>query len=300
MTEPLTTVISWLMEYSLRYNLPLLKSELINLFPDLVVFDKLDIPDKQTLVDLAALRLIASSEETNEFLNNLDELKTLIRNFDELSHDTDFVKKPARRLQLEDFLNKLKMVKGLLQLKIMMSNIQNEYQDLVSEDFEVSNRSYSPACKKLKRHCFKEMLNMVDGKIIDIKKIDTHIADLKVEVVQHNLIQTFDTYANENVFKQKLTALELFIKNRNEYLPTEVSEVQLLSDHMKKDSLKDKSKVEDKLIKVAESLAEHHEKKEPNWCPVIYLDDAITGGITGIKIKNAYEDIKLTLALPFC
>ena len=143
MTEPLTTVISWLMEYSLRYNLPLLKSELINLFPDLVVFDKLDIPDKQTLVDLAALRLIASSEETNEFLDNLDELKTLIRNFDELSHDTDFVKKPARRLQLEDFLNKLKMVKGLLQLKVMMSNIQNEYQDLISEDFEVSNDSNS-------------------------------------------------------------------------------------------------------------------------------------------------------------
>ena len=69
---------------------------------------------------------------------------------------------------------------------------------------------------------------MVDGKIIDIKKIDTHIGDLKVEVVQHNLIKTFDTYADENVFKQKLTALELFIKNRNEYLPTEVSEVQLL------------------------------------------------------------------------
>ena len=35
-------------------------------------------------------------------------------------------------------------------------------------------------------------------------------------------------------FKQKSTALELFIKNRNEYLPTEVSEVQLISDHMKK------------------------------------------------------------------
>ena len=69
---------------------------------------------------------------------------------------------------------------------------------------------------------------MVDGKIIDIKKIDTHICDIKVEVVQHNLIKTFDTYADENVFKQKLTALELFIKNRNEYLPTEVSEVQLL------------------------------------------------------------------------
>ena len=45
------------MEYSLRYNLPLLKSELINLFPDLVVFDKLDIPDKQTLVDLGKSKI---------------------------------------------------------------------------------------------------------------------------------------------------------------------------------------------------------------------------------------------------
>ena len=61
---------------------------------------------------------------------------------------------------------------------------------------------------------------------------------------------------------------------------------------MKKDALKDKSKVEEKLIKVAESLAEHHEKKEPKWCPVIYIDDPITGGIAGIKIKNAYEDIE--------
>ena len=50
-------------------------------------------------------------------------------------------------MQLEDFLNKLKMIKGLLQLKIMMLNIQHEYEDLVSEDFETSDDSYSPACK---------------------------------------------------------------------------------------------------------------------------------------------------------
>ena len=50
-------------------------------------------------------------------------------------------------MQLEDFLNKLKMIKGLLQLKIMMLNIQHEYVDLVSEDFESSDDSYSPACK---------------------------------------------------------------------------------------------------------------------------------------------------------
>ena len=74
-------------------------------------------------------------------------MKALIRNFDEFNQDKEFVRKPARKMQLEDFLNKLKMIKGLLQLKIMMLNIQHEYADLVSEDFESSDDSYSPACK---------------------------------------------------------------------------------------------------------------------------------------------------------
>ena len=78
------------------------------------------------------------------------------------------------------------------------------------------------------------MLKKVEGKIIDINKIDTQVNDLKKDMSKHTFIKTFETYADENVFKQKSTALELFIKNRNEYLPTEVSEVQLLSDHMKK------------------------------------------------------------------
>ena len=60
MTPPLTMVISWLMEYSLKYDLPQLKSELKDLFPNLVVLDKLEIPDKKTLVDLATLRLIVN------------------------------------------------------------------------------------------------------------------------------------------------------------------------------------------------------------------------------------------------
>ena len=78
------------------------------------------------------------------------------------------------------------------------------------------------------------MLKKVEGKIIDTNKIDTQVDDLKKDMSKHTFIKTFETYADENVFKQKATALELFIKNRNEYLPTEVSEVQLLSDHMKK------------------------------------------------------------------
>ena len=78
------------------------------------------------------------------------------------------------------------------------------------------------------------MLKKVEGKIIDTNKIDTQVNDLKKDISKHTLIKTFETYADENVFKQKSTALELFIKNRNEYLPTDVSEVQLLGDHMKK------------------------------------------------------------------
>ena len=78
------------------------------------------------------------------------------------------------------------------------------------------------------------MLKKVEGKIIDTNKIDTQVDDLKKDISKHTLIKTFETYADENVFKQKSTALELFIKNRNEYLPTDVSEVQLLGDHMKK------------------------------------------------------------------
>ena len=78
------------------------------------------------------------------------------------------------------------------------------------------------------------MLKKVEGKIIDTNKIDTQVDDLKKDISKHTLIKTFEAYADENVFKQKSTALELFIKNRNEYLPTEVSEVQLISDHMKK------------------------------------------------------------------
>ena len=48
--------------------------------------------------------------------------------------------------------------------------------------------------------------------------------------------------------------------------------------------------MEEKLINVANDLAKHQESKEPKWCPVIYIDDPITGGTIGVKIKNAYED----------
>ena len=102
---------------------------------------------KNTKVEVQFYTFSFFSEGKNEILDNLDDLKALIRNFEEFNQDKEFVRKPARKMQLEDFLNKLKMIKGLLQLKIMMLNIQHEYADLVSEDFQTTNESYSPSCK---------------------------------------------------------------------------------------------------------------------------------------------------------
>ena len=75
------------------------------------------------------------------------------------------------------------------------------------------------------------MLDKIEG-IVDIKKIDAQVDALKRDVVQHVFIETFETYAKENVFKGQSTALELFVKNRNAYLPTQLREVQLLNNHV--------------------------------------------------------------------
>ena len=77
------------------------------------------------------------------------------------------------------------------------------------------------------------MLEKIEG-TVDTTLIDAQVDGLKKEVVQHAFIKTFETYANENVFKGQSTALELFVKNRNAYLPTQLREVQLLNNHMEK------------------------------------------------------------------
>ena len=102
---------------------------------------------KETLVDVATLRLIAHGDDECKILENLEDTKALVKNFDDFHQNKEFIRKPARKMQLADFLNKLKMIKGLLQWKNNLLNVKNEHVNLISEDFEASSDSYSPAVK---------------------------------------------------------------------------------------------------------------------------------------------------------
>ena len=61
----------------------------------------------------SVLKLIESNGEgENEILDNLENLKNTIDSFEEMLEDTEFNQDPERNLQLHDFVNKLKMIKG--------------------------------------------------------------------------------------------------------------------------------------------------------------------------------------------
>ena len=110
-------VIGWLMEYSLRYDLTQLRSELKNLFPKLVL--ELKIPNEDALYRHAVLKLIESNGEgENEILDNLENLKNTIDSFEDMLEDTEFNQDPGRNLQLHDFVNKLKMIKGKYRIHV--------------------------------------------------------------------------------------------------------------------------------------------------------------------------------------
>ena len=102
---------------------------------------------KETLVDLATLRQIAQGDDECKILENLEDTKALVRNFDDFHENKEFIRKPARKMQLTDFMNKLIMIKGLLQWKNNLLNVRNEHINLISEEFEASSDSYSPAVK---------------------------------------------------------------------------------------------------------------------------------------------------------
>ena len=65
----------------------------------------------------SVLKLIESNGEgENEILDNLENLKNTIDSFEEMLEDTEFNQDPERNLQLHDFVNKLKMIKGKVQV----------------------------------------------------------------------------------------------------------------------------------------------------------------------------------------
>ena len=290
----LTMVVSWLMEHALKYDMPELRNELKTLFPVLVTDNTMNIPNMDILVDLATLRLISRTE--SDMLDTLENLQILITNYEnfyETESGQNFKGKPARKMQLEDFLNKLKMMKSSIQLKEMMTNLIFEYKTHVNEEFHSNDEESTPACKKLKLHCESEMLKKVQAQIVP-ENLEKDIENMKKEICQHTFIQTFDTFALENLL-QSDTGLDIFIKHSHNFLPTEVPEVQLLANHLQilqnisEKNGADTRVMEKKLIVVAKNLGKLKEKKDPKFCPIIYLLDSVTGGVDGIKIKNAYE-----------
>ena len=72
----------------------------------------------------SVLKLIESNGVgENEILDNLENLKNTIDSFEDMLEDTEFNQDPDRNLQLHDFVNKLKMIKG--KYRIHMYTYQN-------------------------------------------------------------------------------------------------------------------------------------------------------------------------------
>lgn len=259
-------VLSWLMEYALKYDLNDLRNELKTLFPQ-VIASKLDFPEKSVLTDLATLRLISRSQ--SDMLDTAENLRVLIDNFSTWNDCTQLIVKPSRKKQLQDFLQILSKKRNLLSLKSMLIRAQEEFQCL--------SKSESPSKSKRVKKELESYVNM--------QSLDSDAQSIDQEIAKHPFILTFEKFVLENQLKGS-TALELFIKDKSQYLPTEVQEVQILSDHVSK---LDKPNVEKKLIKVAQDLSKFDAKKESKFCPIIYFQDATTGGLVGIKIKNAFE-----------
>ena len=73
----------------------------------------------------SVLKLIESNGVgENEILDNLENLKNTIDSFEDMLEDTEFNQDPDRNLQLHDFVNKLKMIKGKYRIHILIKTLE--------------------------------------------------------------------------------------------------------------------------------------------------------------------------------
>ena len=73
----------------------------------------------------SVLKLIESNGVgENEILDNLENLKSTIDSFEDMLEDTEFNQDPDRNLQLHDFVNKLKMIKGKYRIHIIIKTLE--------------------------------------------------------------------------------------------------------------------------------------------------------------------------------
>ena len=116
-----------------------------------------------------------------------------------------------------------------------------------------------------------------------------NIDSLKRNIIRSEFIDVYEKDLLKNVLDKPTSLEQYFLDSQNHDFENEDREIQLLNQHFpEKMSMKNKE-TEMKLINFAQELSKMEEKKKPKWCPVIYLENSVTGGLDAIKIKNAYE-----------
>merc|ERR1712105_92641 len=130
----------------------------------------------------------------------------------------EFIQSPffliSFKKQLKDFLNKLKMIKELLLLREMMLENLQDFKEKFSEVFNIPKDLFSLSLNLGFQR--QERMIKIDGNYVSDKtNVDSDVEALKKNLTTHGFIKIFDNFAQENIFKGKLTALEKFIKYRN-------------------------------------------------------------------------------------
>ena len=140
----LEVVLSWLMEYALKYDMEKLRKELIRLFPkhcSQKVIEKLSIPDELHLTTLCHLRGFRNGQTV--LIDNLDDLINLIEYFQKVKMAIDSRPFKSSRLlskvepdYLVAFLDQLELLRDLLDLKSRMEFLSHDYKKDFFDDGE--------------------------------------------------------------------------------------------------------------------------------------------------------------------
>ena len=87
------------------------------------------------------------------------------------------------------------MIQALLKYKVSLQEAKKNYQDDICSEFKVE----------------------LSGVVIDTSVIDAKKKRITNEVVKHEFITEFESFMMKTTL-QPLTALELFIKNKSDYI----------------------------------------------------------------------------------
>jgi len=314
----LEVVLSWLMEYALKYDMEKLRKELIRLFPkhcSQKVIEKLSIPDELHLTTLCHLRGFRNGQTV--LIDNLDDLINLIEYFQKVKMAIDTRPFKSSRLlskvepdYLVAFLDQLELLRDLLDLKSRMEFLSHDYKKdffddgeneydryihnglitfQVSDSFQAEDVDYERA-RKVKFQRFIQLMK-IEKRVLKTDELKKEIDSLKKKIIQNEFIDVYEKDLLKNVL-DKPTLLERSILDLEEShdCENEDREIQLLNQHLsgKMVAMKD-DKTEKILLNFTQELSKLLEQKKPKWCPVIYLENSITGGLDAIKIKNAYD-----------